>query len=168
MTSPTAFLTETSGGPRLLFALAAAAAAAAYAWPVTLPPPGPSPIPQQTTPAGAAALARPLFDPGRRPWTARGSRDAVLASDPPRPILTLRGIRRDGGPRRALIDDGGGEPAWLGQGEGRNGWQVVEVGPDRVKLVQDGVTYATEFMGTPAILRPKRKAASEAAPALRP
>ncbi len=55
--------------------------------------------------ADETALQRPLFDPGRRPWTARGPR-GLLAGDPPRPVLTVRGILLDGTAARALIDTG--------------------------------------------------------------
>lgn len=140
--------------PRALFGLAAALALAALAWPVRIDP-APAPVSLRIEPPGEAAWRRPLFDPGRREWTARGSRETVLEGEPLRPILTVRGIRLDGQESRALIDDGSGDRTWLAPGEGRSDWRIAAITPDRVTLEQRGRTFTAEFMGRPATLHPK-------------
>ena len=148
-------LAATGPWPRAALGLGGVAAVAALAWPVAIPP-APAPRPAvAAAPADGSALTRPLFDPGRRDWTARGSRSAVTEGEPHRPVLTLRGILLDGSTARALIDDGDG-PVWLGRGEGRGDWQVSAIGADRVSVTQRGRTFAAEFMGQPATLRPAR------------
>ncbi|WP_232628508.1 hypothetical protein [Methylobacterium sp. Leaf118] len=149
-----ALLAGSGLGSRVVFGLASVAALAAFAWPVTVDPPPPPAVVPASTPLGDAALRRPLFDPGRRDWTARGDRSAVLEGEPRRPVLTLRGIVVDGGTARALIDDGGGEPHWLARGEGRGNWQVAAIEPDGVTLTQNGRSFRAVFMGEPATLRP--------------
>ncbi|TNC15847.1 hypothetical protein FF100_00835 [Methylobacterium terricola] len=149
-----AALAATGRGSRVACAGAAALMLAAFAWPVDGGPAAPprraaAPVP----PADETALARPLFDPGRRPWTARGPRD-ILAGDPPRPVLTVRGILLDGSAARALIDDGSGIQAWLARGEGRGDWRIAEIGRDRVTLVQGERRYVATFLGAPTTLRP--------------
>lgn len=140
--------------PRALFGLAAASALAAFAWPVRIDPAlEPPAIPAAAM--GEAALRRPLFDPGRREWTARGSRETVLEGDPPRPVLTVRGIRLDGAEARALIDDGSGDRTWLKPGEGRGDWRVTAITGDGVTVDQRGRNFTATFMGAPATLRPK-------------
>lgn len=143
--------------PRVLFGLAGALALAAFAWPVAIEPaPGP-PVPPSAPSDGApgdAASRRPLFDPGRRDWTARGSRSAVLEGEPRRPVLTVRGIVVGGGKARALIDDGRGAEDWLGRGEGHDNWRITAITPDSVTLHQNGRTFTAAFMGPPVTLRP--------------
>lgn len=147
-------LAATGAGPRVVFAAAAAVTAAAFAWPVHLDPaPPPAAVVAPPRP-GEAALLRPLFDPGRRDWTARGSRGAVLEGEPHRPVLTLRGILLDGAVARALIDDGTPERAWLAPGEGRGGWRITAITADSVSLDQGGRPFTAAFMGPPATLRP--------------
>ncbi|GAB6841552.1 hypothetical protein HNR00_000782 [Methylorubrum rhodinum] len=140
--------------PRVLFGLAAAAALAAFAWPVRIDP-APEPPAIRAEPPGEAALRRPLFDPGRREWTARGSRETVAEGDPPRPVLIVRGIRLDGAAASALIDDGSGDRIWLRTGEGRADWRVVAIAADHVTVDQRGRAFTAAFMGPPATLRPK-------------
>ncbi|SFK96555.1 hypothetical protein [Methylorubrum salsuginis] len=140
--------------PRALFGLAAALALAAFAWPVRIDP-TPSPAAPWTEPPGTAALQRPLFDPGRRAWTARGSRETVAEGEPPRPVLKVRGIRLDGAVSHALIDDGSGDRTWLKAGEGRGDWRVTAITPEHVTVDQRGRRFTAAFMGPPATLRPK-------------
>ncbi|GJD81196.1 hypothetical protein [Methylobacterium gregans] len=158
--------------PRALFGASALVALAAFALPASWSAPDePAPVPTPilaASPAGEAPLLRPLFDPGRRPWTARGSREAVLAPDPPRPVLTLRGILFDGGAPRALIDDGSGDLGWLARGQGRGDWRITAIEPGGVTLTQRGQSYTTAFMGQPAILRPVPVRIEAGVPALRP
>ncbi|WP_123834155.1 hypothetical protein [Methylobacterium currus] len=164
-----ATLAATGRGPRIACGLAAGMMLAAFAWPVDG---GPAPVPHRAAaaampPADETALQRPLFDPGRRPWTARGPRD-ILNGDPPRPVLTVRGILLDGAVARALIDDGSGDQAWLARGEGRGDWHVVAVGRDQVTLAQGERRYVATFLGAPTTLRPVgAKPVTEAGPALR-
>ena len=99
-------------------------------------------------------MRRPLFDPERRDWTARGSRAAILEGEPRRPVLTVRGIVVDGGKARALIDDGSGDESWLGRGEGRDNWRITAIAPDSVTLDQNGRPFTAAFMGQPVTLRP--------------
>lgn len=141
--------------PRVLFGLAAGGMLAAFAWPVRVDPAPEPPEVRAPPPAGEAALRRPLFDPGRRPWTAVGSRETVLEGEPHRPVLTVRGIRIDGAAGHALIDDGSGDRTWLRPGEGRGDWRVTAVAHDRVTVDQRGSTFTAEFMGRPATLRPQ-------------
>ncbi|TGD98711.1 hypothetical protein [Methylobacterium nonmethylotrophicum] len=164
-----AALATTGLGPRLACGGAAALMLAAFAWPVDG---GPEPAPRRAmapTPlSDGTALQRPLFDPGRRPWTARGPRDSV-AGDPPRPVLTVRGILLDGAAARALIDDGSGSQAWLARGEGRGDWRIVEIGRDRITLFQGERRYTAVFLGPPATLLPVgARPVAEAGPSLRP
>lgn len=163
-----AVLAGTGRGPRAACGLAAAAMVAAFAWPIdTGSTPAPRPAAQPAPAPDGTALDRPLFDPGRRPWTARGPRE-ILAGDPPRPVLTVRGILLDGASARALIDDGGGTPVWLARAEGRGDWRVAAVEHDRVDLVQGGRRYVAVFLGPPATLLPVgARPAPEAVPALR-
>ncbi|KMO12410.1 hypothetical protein [Methylobacterium platani] len=163
-----AALAATGRGPRAACALAALLLLAALAWPVDG---GPGPPARRAAaavpPPDETALARPLFDPGRRPWTARGPRD-LLAGDPPRPVLTVRGILLDGTAARALIDDGSGIQAWLARGEGRGDWRIAEVARDQVTLMQGERRYVATFLGAPTILRPVgARPVAEAGPALR-
>lgn len=146
-------LAGTGRGPRAAFGLGAAALAAVLAWPVdggpAPPPRAPAPVP---APGDMAALHRPLFDPGRRAWSAAGSRAALLAGDPPRPILTVRGILIDGASARALIDDGA--QTWLARGEGRGDWRITAIARDRVTVAQGERLYTADLLGPPATLRP--------------
>lgn len=154
--------------PRALFGAAGLALLAALAWPVAEEPAPAPPSPIRAAPAGEAPLLRPLFDPGRRAWTARGSREALLAPDPPRPVLTLRGLLSDGATIRALIDDGSGDLGWLARGQGRGDWRITAIEPGRVTLTQRGQPYTADFMGEPATLRPVPVRIEAGAPALRP
>lgn len=148
-------LAATGTGARLLFAAAAAVAVAAFAWPAPLDPVPPPAAASVAPPRpGETALLRPLFDPGRRDWTARGSRGAVLEGEPHRPVLTVRGILLDGTAARALIDDGTPEQTWLTPGEGRGGWRVTAITADGVSVDQGGHPFTAAFMGRPATLRP--------------
>lgn len=163
-----ATLAATGRGSRIACGLAAIAMLAAFAWPIDG---GPTPLPRRPVapmpPPDEAALQRPLFDPGRRPWTARGPRDSLLG-DPPRPVLTVRGILLDGAAARVLIDDGSGSRDWLARGEGRGDWRVAAIGRDAVTLVQGERRYVAPFLGTPTTLRPVgAKPVTEAAPPLR-
>ncbi|MCF4125471.1 hypothetical protein [Methylobacterium sp. SyP6R] len=163
-----ATLAATGRGPRIACGLAAIVMLGAFAWPIDG---GPAPLPRRAVaampPTDETALQRPLFDPGRRPWTARGPRD-ILFGDPPRPVLTVRGILLDGAVARVLIDDGSGSQAWLARGEGRGDWRVIAVGRDEVTLVQGERRYVATFLGTPTTLRPVgAKPVTEAGPSLR-
>ncbi|ACS38018.1 hypothetical protein ACWFZ6_18865 [Methylorubrum extorquens] len=144
--------------PRAVLGLACAAALAAFAWPIGVEPAPEAPArPFDSQPGAAssgAALRRPLFDPGRRDWTARGSRAAILEGEPRRPVLTVRGIVVDGGKARVLIDDGSGDERWLGPGEGRYNWRITAIAPDSVTLDQNGRPFTAAFMGQPVTLRP--------------
>lgn len=153
---------------RLACGLSAGLMLAAFAWPVDGgPAPAPYRVPAAPPPPDETALARPLFDPSRRPWTARGPRE-ILDGDPPRPVLVVRGILIDGSAARALIDDGSGARAWLARGEGRGDWRVAEVGRDRVTVVQGERRYVATFLGPAATLRPVgARPVVEAEPALR-
>ncbi|MGX7705868.1 hypothetical protein [Methylobacterium sp. Gmos1] len=164
-----ATLAATGRGPRIACGLAACTMLAAFAWPVDG---GPAPLPPRVAaampPADETALQRPLFDPGRRPWTARGGRD-ILDGDPPRPVLTVRGILLDGAAARALIDDGSGTQAWLARGEGRGDWRITAIGRDQVTLAQGERRYVATFLGAPATLRPVgAKPVAEAGQSARP
>ncbi len=163
-----ATLAATGRGPRIACGLAAVAMLAAFSWPVDGgPAPLPRRLPAPMPPADETAVQRPLFDPGRRPWTARGRRD-ILSGDPPRPVLTVRGILLDGAAARVLIDDGSGSQAWLARGEGRGDWRVTAVGRDEVTLVQGERRYVATFLGTPTTLRPVGATpVAEAGPSLR-
>ncbi|WP_132251230.1 hypothetical protein [Methylobacterium segetis] len=130
------------------------------------PPPLPEEAAQPRAPAADAALARPLFDPGRRAWTARGDLSDVVGTPAPAARLRVRGILIDGSARRALIDDGIGDPAWVAEGAGRGAWRLIAIAPDRVTLADGAGTLTAEFLGEPVSLRPPRRARS-GAPALR-
>lgn len=147
-------LAATGTGPRAAFIAAAAVAVAAFAWPVPVDPAPPAAAIAVPPRPGETALLRPLFDPGRRDWTARGSRGAVLEGEPHRPVLTVRGILIDGTAARALIDDGTPEQTWLTPGEGRGGWRVTAITADGVSVDQGGHPFTAAFMGLPATLRP--------------
>lgn len=150
-------LAATGPWPRALIGLAGAVALATLVRPVRIDPEPVPAVPHSgpSDPApGDSALRRPLFDPGRRDWTARGSRSAILEGEPHRPVLTVRGIVVDGGTARVLIDDGSGAEGWLGPGEGRDNWRVAAITPDSVTLHQNGRTFTAAFMGPPVTLRP--------------
>ncbi len=155
--------------PRALAGLAGLAVLAAWAWPAALVPPEP-PAPPAAPPVRPAdsggALHRPLFDPGRRAWTARGTLADLTVSTPVRPVLRLRGIlMSDGGGRALIEEEGAGLPVWLAPGDGRSGWVLASVQAERVTVRQDGLTYDLAFLGEPATLQPpRRRRAAEAAP----
>ncbi|MGF3025414.1 hypothetical protein ACQVP2_21620 [Methylobacterium aquaticum] len=163
-----ATLAATGRGPRIACAIGATVMLAAFAWPVDGGPVPPARrVAEPMPPADETALQRPLFDSGRRPWTARGPRD-ILVGDPPRPMLTVRGILLDGTVARVLIDDGSGSQTWLARGEGRGDWRVTEIGRDQVTLIQGDRRYVAHFLGAPATLLPVgAKPVAETGPALR-
>ncbi len=148
MSSLTRMLAASGWGARTAFALAGLAAVGAFA----LPPEEIQAVTRATAaaaaPAEGSAVRRPLFDPGRRPWTAQGSRDLVMRPDPSAPVLVLRGVRLDGGQATAFIDDGSGAQGWLAAGEGRGDWRIAAIGADRVSVVQRGRSYEAEFLAT--------------------
>ncbi|MCJ2012627.1 hypothetical protein [Methylobacterium sp. J-076] len=141
-------------GARCAFAVAALAACGAYALPAEEVPAVTRAAILPAAPADGSALRRPLFDPGRRFWTAQGSRDLILRPDPTAPVLRLLGLRLDGAQARAFIDDGSGDQTWLAQGEGRGDWRVAAIGADRVTVTQRGQRFDAEFLGPPTTLRP--------------
>ena len=155
-----ACLAGTSPLPRAAAALTGLLALAALAWPVD------GTVPSRAAPAGrpvsdgpSAALARPLFDPLRRAWTARGSRADLEAEAPT--ALRVRGILVEARTRRALIDDGRPEPAWLGEGEGHGAWRVVGIEPGQVRISDGARLYTLDFLGEAVPLRrPPRGVAS--------
>jgi hypothetical protein len=157
-------LAGTSPLPRAGTALMGLLAAAALAWPVdgTIPPAA-APVARPVAEGPGAALARPLFDPLRRAWTARGSRADLAVAAPT--ALRVRGILVEARARLALIDDGGPEPAWLGAGAGRGAWRVVGIEPGQVRISDGGRLYTLDFLGEPVPLRPppRRQAAASAA-----
>ncbi len=171
MRSVSTLLARSGWGARGAFLLAGVAALAVRTLPVEVGP-APGRAPPAEVPVGGpsaaegAALSRPLFDPGRRPWTAQGGRDLILRPDPATPVLVLRGIRVDGGQARAFLDDGGGDRSWLAVGEGRGDWTIAAIGPDQVSVAQRGRRIEAEFLGRPATLRPAPFA--DAPPDLRP
>jgi hypothetical protein len=159
-------LAASGWGARGAFGLAALAALAVQTLGVVIDPAPERPGPASVAPAEGSALARPLFDPSRRPWTAEGSRALLLRPDPAAPVLVLRGLRRDGEQALAYIDDGSGDRAWLAPGEGRGDWRIAAIGPSRITVLQRGERFEAEFLGHPATLRPAPFA--DAPPALRP
>lgn len=166
MRSLTRTLAATGWAARSAFSLAGLAALGAIAMPAEEVPAVTRAAAVAAAPAEGSALRRPLFDSGRRAWTAQGSRDLILRPDPIVPVLVLRGLRLDAGRATAFLDDGSGDPGWLATGEGRGDWRVAAIGPDRVAVVQRGRRYEAEFLGRPATLRPAPFA--DAPPALRP
>lgn len=165
MSSLMRMLAASGWGARSAFALAGLAAIGAYAMPAEEIPAVTRTAPAAAAPAEGSAVRRPLFDPGRRPWTAQGSRDLIMRPDPVVPVLVLRGIRLDGGQATAFIDDGSGAQDWLAMGAGRGDWRIAAIAADRVSVVQRGRSYEAEFLGHPATLRPAPFA--DAPPALR-
>lgn len=147
-------LAASGWGARGAFALAGLAMLAVHALPVTLDPAPERRVPPPAAPAEGSALRHPLFDPGRRAWTAEGTRDLILRPDPAVPVLVLRGLRREGGTARAFLDDGSGDGSWLAPGEGRGDWRITAIGADRVTITQRGERFEAEFLGRPATLRP--------------
>lgn len=100
------------------------------------------------------ALARPLFDPERRSWTARGSREDLTAEAPPPTLLSVRGILIEDRARRALVADGTTEPVWLSPGEGRGAWRLVSIEPGQVVVADANRRYTLAFLAPPVALRP--------------
>ncbi len=166
MTSPLSLLAASGWGARGVFGLAALTLVAVEMLPIDLgAPPRPWTAPPPPVAEGSA-VERPLFDPGRRAWTARGSRDLILRPDPVAPVLVLRGIRLDGGQARAYLDDGSGDGSWLAVGEGRADWRIEAIARDRVTVSQGSFRAVAEFLGPPATLRPAPF--TDAPPALKP
>ena len=160
-------LAASGWGARGAFALAGLAVVAVHALAVDVgEAPERGPPPPAAAPAEGSALRRPLFDPGRRPWTGQGGREVLLRADPVAPILVLRGIRLDGATALALLDDGSGDRSWLAAGEGRGDWRVATIGPDRITVTQNGQRYEAEFLGRAATLKPAPF--PDAPPGLRP
>ncbi|MGY2050992.1 hypothetical protein [Methylobacterium sp. JK268] len=154
---------ESGAIARLTLVLAVAACAAA-AWPIdAAPPPRPPAAPSLdlaglAAGASGAALARPLFDPGRRDWTALGGREDAFGTARPSASLILRGILLDGPRQRALVDDGAGRPEWRGLGEGPGPWRIAAIAPGRVE-VADAVErrYVLTLLGPAVPLPPPPK-----------
>lgn len=146
--------------PAGLLALAAAAALGIGVWPLDRdapPSPPAAPVLDLSAPAlpdTGAALARPLFDPLRRAWTARGERDDLTALERPRTNLSVRGILIAEGGRRALIAEGTSEPAWLSPGEVRGAWRLVSIAPTEVVVADAVRRYTLAFLGAPVALQP--------------
>lgn len=115
-----------------------------------------------------AALSQPLFDPERRPWTARGSREDLTAGERPQTLLSVRGILIEDRVRRALVTDGSGEPVWLGLGEGRGGWRLVSIEAAQVVVADAARHYTLAFLGPSVALRPPPREPAPADVALRP
>jgi hypothetical protein len=157
-----------------LLGLAGLAALAAGLWPVDasapLAPPGPPPLDLAALAAAetGAAVAAPLFDPERRPWTARGSRADLTAEASPPTMLSVRGILIEAGARRALVADGTGAPAWLAPGEGQGAWRLVSVEPEAVVVADAGRRYTLAYLGAPVALRPPPRHPGPDVPGLRP
>ncbi len=119
----------------------------AFAWPIDG---GPAPLPRaagRDAADGRDRVAAPALRSRSASLDRRGPRD-ILFGDPPRPVLTVRGILLDGAVARVLIDDGSGSQAWLARGEGRGDWRVIAVGRDEVTLVQGERRYVATFLGT--------------------
>lgn len=158
-----------------LLGVAGLALLAAALWPVNADAPavaaGTSPpdLGHLAAADSGEALSRPLFDPGRRPWTARGNREDITAGERPRTLLTVRGILIEDHVRRALVADGSGVPAWLVPGQGRDGWRLVSVEPGRVVVADAARHYTLAFLGPPVALRPppRHPAAEEKPPSNR-
>ncbi|MFD1304010.1 hypothetical protein, partial [Methylobacterium marchantiae] len=115
-----------------------------------------------------AATASPMFDPERRPWTARGSREDLTAETRPRTMLSVRGILIEDGARRALVSDGSGAPAWLSPGDGQGAWRLVSVEPEAVVVADAGRQYTLTYLGAPVALRRPPRHPMPEAPGLRP
>lgn len=106
-------------------------------------------------------LARPLFEPGRRPRQIEEADPtiqelAVSVPDPapevrslpePLPELTARlhGIFTDGGARAALVSVDGSEPIWRRVGETVSGWAIVEINENTVQFERDNVLQTLEL-----------------------
>lgn len=97
-------------------------------------------IPPAVAPAGATAniLRRPVFHRDRKPVSTN---DLPLASSgssvAPSQFtdLVLQGIVLAGASRRAGFSTGRGTTtAWVDEGDEFNGWRVIEVLPDQVRL----------------------------------
>ncbi|KQO65916.1 hypothetical protein ASF22_04385 [Methylobacterium sp. Leaf87] len=146
--------------PRALAGLAGLAVLAAWVWPAATLDAGPvaAPAAPVRLADSGGALHRPLFDPDRRAWTARGSLADLSPATPIRSVLRVRGILMSDGSGRALIEEeGAGLPVWLAPGEGRAGWVLAAVQAERVTVRQDGRTYDLAFLGEPATLQPPRR-----------
>lgn len=87
-------------------------------------------------PAFAQTVARPLFNPARRPIVAQ--KPKVVEAPPPPPVQPLKAelvglaaTTANGG--RALLKTASDRPAaWLSVGEEVGGWRLSEIRPDRV------------------------------------
>lgn len=144
-----------------LFGLSATTALAAGLWPLDLTAPAPpqaaaAPLDLARLAAldTGAAVARPLFDPERRDWTARGDRDSLTIEAPPPTLLSVKGILIGSSARRALVSDGTTPPAWMSPGEGRGAWRIVAIEPGQVVVADARRDYTLAFLGQPVTLQP--------------
>jgi len=144
-----------------LLGLSATAALAAGLWPLDLTAPAP---PLATAPPldlarlaaldTGAAVARPLFDPERRDWTALGDRNSLNAEAPPPTLLSVKGILIEAQARRALVSDGTTPPTWLKPGEGQGPWRIVAIEAGEVVVADSHRRYTLAFLGSPVALQP--------------
>ncbi len=105
----------------------------------------------------AAILARPLFEPSRRPpTTAQASTDAATPTLP-----RLAAIMVSPG-RRAVIFQapGGGKPLTLVEGEKVGGYLIQSISADRVVVVSSGGSHVLHPTFDPKSAKPEPGAAS--------
>lgn len=104
----------------------------------------------------ATILARPLFDPSRRP-------DPLDVPVDDLPVLT--GVVREGAVARGVFQwRGGAQGAALAPGEAVDGWRLLSLTAEAATLVRDGrrITLRTNFKGSTRKAQAPEAASAEA------
>lgn len=110
------------------------------------------------TPNYGETLARPLFNPTRRPIVAAPQK--VVEAPPPAPVAPLQaqlvGLTSStaNGARALLRAVNEKQASWLAVGEVLKGWRVAEIRPDRV-VMQSGETRQELQLVMPRVRVPK-------------
>ena len=95
----------------------------------------------------ATALARPLFDPTRRPPAPAESK---MATELGLESLRLAGIITAPDRRLAIFAVAGAQPLALGEGEAVSGWQIESITPRQVSLTAFGEMRTLQPQSGPA------------------
>jgi len=124
---------------------------------------GPAPPRAPDDAAVEQIAARPLFSASRQPYLAPPA-PVEEAAEPSRPSLPLElaGTYLTENDQAALLLVSGGSPTWLRKGQLIEGWQIEDIGQDRVELRKDGRQQVLQLREDIAVLKTNRPAGRQA------